>query len=1607
MRRLEQQLQQVRQFGDAPADDGEGEDGAASRGHSSGKSSKGSPRGKPRGGARGGGGRGSGRGAGRARGGARAAAAEASSASPVTKWEQYSTPPHLAAHILFTAENSYGDISDRVVADLGCGCGILTVGSLLLESSFTVGIDIDSNALSVAQSNCEEFDITNVDFVQGDVVAGLDFMRNRKSFDTVIMNPPFGTKSKGVDMAFLASALKIAPVVYSLHKTSTREYILKKAEQLGARASVLAELRWDLGNTYKFHKKESVDIEVDFFREPQIMSGVDKDQPSHHQPPARAPSILGLFPRLRSPSSPAAVAVPPVSPVSPPGPTAPLAPGAHPHPSDHAQPAHLQLPLPLSTSSHPASPSQQQQHQHHQQRQHASLLLHHQQPPQHKPAAPGGAAADPQHTETQAQPTPQPRAQAQAPKSQPTLPPEQAQAQAAELVPKPDDDEYYQQHQYRLRQLQLQQQHGRTRGRRMFNDRDLRDPAHSHSLASYSYSPVQPRSRSIHRYTSSSGSGSGLATVSLSLSSSASLSSLSAQLTEFAGSGASPRGGLLRSSEPVDLESVVQRPLSARSVTGNSSGDSTSPTARCRLSNSPPSLQKGPVATEVDCARRFCLAPPPYTLQKFFLYETPHRFYLVGSNKNDTSFHVLKIERFVDTENPNRLNIIEDPASYTKDEIEKLFKFHPLVATPAALLGFIQLLAGYYMIFAAKRKCVGVIGGHCIFAVQEPQFIYIPSSSPPPKLETRYRTLLQAVDLSSNFFFSYTYNLTRTLQYNMEHCWHHSQTEEKASSSSDNDEFLPLPPQYDDMFMWNHYLVQPLLICKVSPMWILPLVHGDFIQSTVMIHRHPLSLSLIARRSRHYAGTRFLKRGLSESGHVANHVEIEQIVQDCSLGVSSTCALSSYVQVRGSIPLFWHQDTSSYNPKPPIILDRRDPFCTATIRHFQDLLCRYGAPLFVLTLIKTHEKNPRESTLLNPFLDEILFLNKLLPPEISIRYKHWDISHALKHGGGNYLTELFEIANDVLQLTSFFHSGNRTSMQFKDGTWNVQSTCKKQQGVLRTNCVDSLDRTNAAQFFVGKCALGNQLYAMGYFSDPSNEFDKVLFDTLVELYEKVGNTIATQYAGSQLANTVKTYTRASASSFGRDLFQTMKRYYSNSFTDTEKQHSINVFLGMYIPLQHLEPLWNFHTDYYLHNTPQSDPTNLLCTTDWWSEPLAYFTATPGEHPEDPPSSNSTTTSGRRSTRQPAVTPIRPPVRQCFEYTSLSSYTIFEDYLTTATWLPRSLDVSTFLKDIPMQQHKTSETNALLALPKTKSLGFARDLRATQQYMRLFDVFIKMMPSQYTRTRSFAAEPTITIDRTHFRNRLRQSLSATEISKATSVLKLNDTDNVRFYKKYLSLFALPPPPTTLRSSAASSGRGRQDAASGTAAQGGLAHQRSRIALLWWLPKLLQHTGDSSHPGGASSRGGPGDQAAGGSSSKDDDDDDAAADDAQQGGMSHAQRREEQQQWYTAYVGHAWAPVVPTPPSATPKSQRRSVALCAASAEIQQRHHWLFNRNERKQMCGWDFVGPLPAPAIAILPPTPHTMEVYASHVGMCLPGLPPLNKVDSLFVPLPSSIKPKN
>lgn len=191
----------------------------------------------------------------------------------------------------------------------------------------------------------------------------------------------------------------------------------------------------------------------------------------------------------------------------------------------------------------------------------------------------------------------------------------------------------------------------------------------------------------------------------------------------------------------------------------------------------------------------------------------------------------------------------------------------------------------------------------------------------------------------------------------------------------------------------------------------------------------------------------------------------------------------------------------------------------------------------------------------------------------------------------NVMESLAVIAETVIQQTGMFYMDtNEVSYQ---------------TGIIRTNCVDCLDRTNTAQFAMGRAALAYQLHKMGFLKSPPRlEFDSDCVTMLESLYEIHGDTLALQYGGSQLVHRIKTYRKTAAwTTAGSDFMQNLSRYYSNTFSDQEKQQSINLFLGHFVPYEPREDgenLWDITNDYLLHNPIETAEASEKPLTMWFS-----------------------------------------------------------------------------------------------------------------------------------------------------------------------------------------------------------------------------------------------------------------------------------------------------------------------------------------------------------------------------------------------------------------------
>ncbi|WVZ25597.1 hypothetical protein V8G54_004141 [Vigna mungo] len=603
-------------------------------------------------------------------------------------------------------------------------------------------------------------------------------------------------------------------------------------------------------------------------------------------------------------------------------------------------------------------------------------------------------------------------------------------------------------------------------------------------------------------------------------------------------------------------------------------------------------------------------------MQKFRLYETRSKFYMIGRDKNRTFWRVLKIDRL----EPSELNIVEDSAIYSEIECcDLLRRVHEgnkstgglkFVTTCYGIIGFIKFLEPYYMLLITKRRKIGTICGHNIYAITKSEMVPIPHSTVRSKMayskdenslypqcgllqsnlliflsveqsslllcnfliERRYKKLLCSVDLAKDFFFSYSYNVMFSLQRNLSD---HNTTGQSL---------------YDTLFVWNEFLTRGIRNNLQNTSWTVALVHGFFKQVKLSISDSEFNLTIIARRSRHYAGTRYLKRGVNEKGRVANDVETEQIVFTEARD-GHPMQISSVVQNRGSIPLFWSQEASRLNIKPDIILSRKDSTFEATRLHFDNLIKRYGKPIIILNLIKTREKRPRETILRAEFANAVRYINKSLRGEDRLRFLHWDLHRHSRCKATNVLGQLGKVAAYALKLTGIFYSPVTPNMRldglsqysYSEDDENKDYSVKPQMlqsGVLRTNCIDCLDRTNVAQYAYGLAALGRQLQVLGFIESPHIDLDNPLAGELMEVYESMGDTLAFQYGGSAAHNKIFSERRGQwkAATQSQEFIRTLQRYYNNTYVDGDKQKAINLFLGHFQPQQGKPALWELDSD---------------------------------------------------------------------------------------------------------------------------------------------------------------------------------------------------------------------------------------------------------------------------------------------------------------------------------------------------------------------------------------------------------------------------------------------
>jgi len=178
--------------------------------------------------------------------------------TPTLRLEQYPVSPEAAAELLYMAGFEHDDLEGRII-DLGTGTGRLAIGVALMSQANIVGVDIDARALELARENAKTAGV-KVEWIQStiDDVDG--------TYETVIMNPPYGTRTVHADTQFLDKAFQLAPVTYSIHKASTRTFLARYVHKSNRRIAEARTMSMKIPHLYSFHTRRWKSIEVDLCR---------------------------------------------------------------------------------------------------------------------------------------------------------------------------------------------------------------------------------------------------------------------------------------------------------------------------------------------------------------------------------------------------------------------------------------------------------------------------------------------------------------------------------------------------------------------------------------------------------------------------------------------------------------------------------------------------------------------------------------------------------------------------------------------------------------------------------------------------------------------------------------------------------------------------------------------------------------------------------------------------------------------------------------------------------------------------------------------------------------------------------------------------------------------------------------------------------------------------------------------------------------------------------------------------------------------------------------------------------------------------------------------
>ncbi|XP_043495693.1 synaptojanin-1 isoform X1 [Polistes fuscatus] len=423
-------------------------------------------------------------------------------------------------------------------------------------------------------------------------------------------------------------------------------------------------------------------------------------------------------------------------------------------------------------------------------------------------------------------------------------------------------------------------------------------------------------------------------------------------------------------------------------------------------------------------------------------------------------------------------------------------------------LGVLQLNAGentlLYLVLVTGCFSVGKIGETEIFRITQSHFVPLHYSQGNEDRVSEVRKFLN----SGTFYFSWTSGQQESLDITL--------SAQKRSKSTIT----------DNRFFWNRMLHIHLLRYGVdTSQWLLKAMCGSVEIRTVYVGHRQARAVLVSRLSCERAGTRFNVRGTNDDGHVANFVETEQAIYLDN-------EVTSYVQTRGSVPLFWEQpgiQVGSHKVKISRGFEASKP---AFDRHLTMIKQRYGQQVIV---------NLLGSSLIGSKEGEAM-LSQLFQTHHNMS-EHKDVPHILfdyhqECRGGNLknLSKLKAKVEKYLESFSLFYAAGK-------------NVILEQTGTIRTNCLDCLDRTNCVQTFFALELLAQQLSLLKLLEKQQmvSRFEEVFR----QMWIYNGNEVSKIYAGTGAIQ---------GSSKLLDGARSAARTIQNNLLDSSKQEAIDILL---------------------------------------------------------------------------------------------------------------------------------------------------------------------------------------------------------------------------------------------------------------------------------------------------------------------------------------------------------------------------------------------------------------------------------------------------------------